>query len=228
MADAAENDLRSLLRAAETRALTMFDAVERAGFIAPGRTELEVQNDICALAERSFGVTDHWHRRIVRAGANTLCIYNEKPPVRVIAPDDTVFVDLGPVFERWQADVGRTYVVGDDPEKKRLVRDLSRLFEVVKAHYDATPDITCEGLYDHACRTAGEAGWLFGGTIAGHTIKGDGHKPDPDRSDPRFIARGNASRMRDSDAQGDERHWILEIHLVDKAHSFGGFYERLL
>jgi hypothetical protein len=34
--------------------------------------------------------------------------------------------------------------------------------------------------------------------------------------------------MRDPDANGCERHWILEIHLVDKARTFGGFYERLL
>jgi hypothetical protein len=27
---------------------------------------------------------------------------------------------------------------------------------------------------------------------------------------------------------GQERHWILEIHLVDPQRRFGGFYERLL
>jgi hypothetical protein len=42
------------------------------------------------------------------------------------------------------------------------------------------------------------------------------------------IRPGNSRRMRDPDANGNERHWILEIHLVDKTRSFGGFYERLL
>jgi hypothetical protein len=30
------------------------------------------------------------------------------------------------------------------------------------------------------------------------------------------------------DGNGRWKHWILEIHLVDKAKTFGGFYERLL
>jgi Xaa-Pro dipeptidase len=34
--------------------------------------------------------------------------------------------------------------------------------------------------------------------------------------------------MREPDHLGRERHWILEIHLVDRARTFGGFYEQLL
>ena len=34
--------------------------------------------------------------------------------------------------------------------------------------------------------------------------------------------------MRRRDKRGRECHWILEIHLVDAAGGFGGFYEQLL
>jgi Xaa-Pro dipeptidase len=34
--------------------------------------------------------------------------------------------------------------------------------------------------------------------------------------------------MRDLDAEGLERHWIFEIHFVDRARGIGGFYEELL
>jgi Xaa-Pro dipeptidase len=34
--------------------------------------------------------------------------------------------------------------------------------------------------------------------------------------------------MRDPDELGRERHWILEIHLVELSGAYGGFYERLL
>ena len=34
--------------------------------------------------------------------------------------------------------------------------------------------------------------------------------------------------MRQLDALGRIRHWILEIHFVDRARQFGGFYEELL
>jgi Xaa-Pro aminopeptidase len=220
---------RAQLESAEMRGMAMLDAIEQAGFVAPGRLETDVDDDIRALAERDFGVSVNWHKRIVRTGANTICTFHEKPPVRVIAPDDTVYLDLGPVFAEWEADLGRSYALGSDPEKKRLVADLPRLFEIVKAHYDASPEITGAALYAFAQKTAAEAGWTFGGVIAGHIVGEFPHAQRvPGDKDLHRIGPANPVRMRDPDANGDERHWILEIHLVDKARTFGGFYERLL
>lgn len=34
--------------------------------------------------------------------------------------------------------------------------------------------------------------------------------------------------MRALDAAGRQAHWSLEVHLVDRARGFGGFYEELL
>jgi Xaa-Pro dipeptidase len=34
--------------------------------------------------------------------------------------------------------------------------------------------------------------------------------------------------MRSPDALGQARFWILEVHLVDRTRSWGGFYERIL
>ena len=220
---------RAQLEAAEAKGVAMLDAIERAGFIAPGRLETDVDEDIRALAERDFGVTVHWHKRLVRSGPNTLCTFHEKPPVRILEPDDTVYLDLGPVFEEWEADLGRSYALGTDPEKKRLVADLPRLFEVVKAHYDSSPDITGAELYAFAQKAAADAGWLFGGKIAGHIVGEFPHiQRIPGYPDLHRIAPANPKRMRDPDDNGDERHWILEIHLTDEARTFGGFYERLL
>lgn len=222
-----KDERRAKLEEAEAKGLAMFDAIEREGLIRAGKREDELNDEINAFARDRFGVKAHWHKRIVRAGPNTVCMFQDDPPVRTIAPDDTVYLDLGPVLEDWEADLGRTYALGSDPQKQRLVADLPRLFEIVAAHYHATPDITAEELYAYACKTAEDAGWLFGGVIAGHTIVGKfPHAPAP--RDGRLIANGNKGRMRDRDSAGDERHWILEIHLVDKAKTFGGFYERLL
>ena len=38
----------------------------------------------------------------------------------------------------------------------------------------------------------------------------------------------NPRYMRDPGADGRPRHWILEIHFVDRARKIGGFYEQLL
>jgi hypothetical protein len=94
-----ERARRDALIAAEKQAETLFDAIERAGLVRPSRTERAVEDDICALALRKFGVEKHWHKRIVRAGSNTLTIGSVTPPIRSIEADDVVYVHLGPVFE---------------------------------------------------------------------------------------------------------------------------------
>ena len=216
------------LAAAEGKALALLDAIEAAGLIAPGRTEHDVERDIFTIAARDFGVTEHWHDRVVRAGLNTLCVAGEAAPDRVIADDDIVFLDLGPVFGAWEADVGRSYAVGHDPAKHALCADLPTVFDAVKARFDADPDITGAMLYAAVHEEAERRGWLFGGRIAGHLVGAYPHARTPGNQDARRIAPGNAMRMRDPDAAGAPRHWILEIHLVSPDRSFGGFYERLL
>ncbi len=120
------------LLAAEQKADALLDAIRARKLLRPGRRETDVDEDIYILARDSFGVTKHWHKRIVRSGPNTVRVFSENPPVRDIGEDDTVFLDLGPVFDEWEADVGRTYVMGNDPEKHRLCRDLSRIFDALK------------------------------------------------------------------------------------------------
>ncbi len=94
-------DRLAALIAAEQQADRLFAAIETNRLIRPGRTETEIDQDIYTLAEQSFGVTQHWHKRIVRAGPNTVRVFAETPPVHEIAENDTVFLDLGPVFDAW-------------------------------------------------------------------------------------------------------------------------------
>lgn len=223
-----EPERLAALVAAERRALALLDAIEAQGLIAPGRTEREVEQDIRLLAERDFGVTRHWHKRVVRAGLNTLCTAGDNPPVRAIGEDDMVFIDLGPVFEEWEADVGRSYAVGGDPRKQALCAALPAQFEAVKQHYLARPEITGAELYAFACESAARAGWRFGGEIAGHLVGEFPHAHVPGEKAHQRVAPANPVRMRDPDAFGRARHWILEIHLVAPDGTFGGFYERLL
>jgi Xaa-Pro dipeptidase len=219
---------RAALDAAEKKAEALFAAIEAEGLVAAGRTEQEVSDAIFALAAEQFGVERHWHKRVIRSGPNTITTFFDTPEDRVIGADDTVYVDLGPVFEAWEADIGRTIALGDDPEKRRLVADLPRVFEAVQAHYRATPDITGAELYAFAQKAADEAGWAFGGAIAGHLIGEFAHHTWPIPRPETAIAPVNTKPMRGPDHLGRARHWILEIHLVDRARTFGGFYERLL
>lgn len=125
-----ESDRLSALIEAEGRAFELLDAIEAAHFIRPGRTERAIEQDIRELARIDFGVTRHWHKRVVRTGINTLAIASDNPPDRMVADDDIVFLDLGPVFVEWEADVGRSYAVGPDFEAigQRYRAEQDRLF----------------------------------------------------------------------------------------------------
>jgi Xaa-Pro dipeptidase len=223
-----EESRRGELERAQAKALKLFEAIERDGLIRPGLTERQVEDEIGALATREFGVGKHWHRRIVRAGRNSVTIAADNPPIRTIAENDIVYVDLGPVFEAWEADIGKSYVLGDDPEKHRLVADLPRIFETVAAYYHKNPAMTGAALYAYAQQAAKNAGWRFGGQIAGHIVSEFAHAMIPGDKALNRIGPLNPKPMTDPDGKGRERHWILEIHLVAPDESFGGFYERLL
>jgi Xaa-Pro dipeptidase len=213
---------------AQTKAEALFDAVVANGLIQPGKRESDLSADIHALARSQFGLRRHWHKRIARAGPNTMLTYHDEPADRQIADDDIVYLDFGPVFDEWEADFGRTYAVGADPVKHRLVGDLALAFQQGKALFDSTPTLTTGELYDYVSSLARDKGWEFGAPTAGHLI---GHFPHETASGDqrRFsIRQGNNLALRDRDAEGRARHWILEIHFIDRVREIGGFYEQLL
>lgn len=230
MTQLSEADLLRLdqLIAAEERALTMLAAIEAAGFVRPGRTEGEVDRDIEALAAREFGVERHWHKRLVRTGPNTLCVFADTPPERTIAESDTVYVDLGPVLEDWEADIGQTYALGEDHARHALVEALPEVFEETRAKANATNNITGAELFAFACAAAEARGYIFGGVIAGHIVGEFPHARWPGEKDHQRISAANITKQADLDAFGRARFWITEVHLVAQDRSFGGFYERLL
>jgi Xaa-Pro dipeptidase len=223
-----DNDRRAALESAEARALQMFTAIENAGLVRAGVSERVVEDEIKALALKDFGVTTHWHKRIVRSGPNSITTAGDHPPVRDIEGGDIVYLDLGPVFEGWEADIGKSYALGDDPRKNALVAELPRQFEKMQLHFRTNPDITGAALYDFAVTSAEDAGWKFGGKIAGHIVSEFSHSQIPGAKDLTRIYPLNPEPMSNPDGNGNPRHWIGEIHLVELDGSFGGFYERLL
>jgi Xaa-Pro aminopeptidase len=225
---ATEQERAERLLSAQANAVTLFDEVVQRGLIAAGQGEQAVSDQIRNLANEKFGKTRHWHKRIVRSGPHTLQPYKENPPDRVIEPDDIVFADFGPIFEEFEADLGRTYVLGGDPDKHRLAADLPVIFAAGRRYFAAHPDITGAQLYAEVGRLAGAAGWSFGNTHAGHLVGEFPHETIDGAKIESYIAPGNTTPMRREDKAGRQCHWILEIHLTDPVREFGGFYEQLL
>lgn len=227
MTTTVEQERAAYLLDAQNKAVQLFEEIGR-DLIRPGISEKELSNEIHELGTKRHGVRTHWHKRVVRSGPNTLMPYAENPPDRVIQPDDILFVDLGPVFEAWEADFGRTFVLGDDPVKKKLADSLEPVWKSVKARFEQNPDMSGEELYDIACETAKQAGWEFGGQIAGHLVGSFPHERIPNDKISLYITKGNQESMGKPGRDGNKRHWILEIHLVDRARQIGGFTEQLL
>jgi Xaa-Pro aminopeptidase len=72
------------------------------------------------IAKEDFGAENHWGKKIVRTGINTLQPYVADPPDLGYPNGDILFFDFHPVFEGWEADLGRTYVLGNDPLKQKI------------------------------------------------------------------------------------------------------------
>jgi Xaa-Pro aminopeptidase len=223
-----ESTLASGLVDAQKKAQALFAEVKAQNLIRPGVAESEINKSIYDLAERMYGISRYWHKRIVRAGPNTLVPYDENPRDLTIGEDDIVFLDLGPVFEEWEADFGRTYVLGTDPMKHKLCRDIEQAFAAGKRHFQQHPEITSAELYAHARHLAEQAGWEYGGPIAGHLIGVFPHEKIAGDKISLYVHPENHNQMRMPDPSGRERHWIFEIHFVDRARQIGGFYEELL
>ncbi|KAJ4171479.1 hypothetical protein NW754_013247 [Fusarium falciforme] len=152
-----ETERAASLVDAQRKAIELFNEIER-DLIRPGISEKELNDKIHALGTERHGVRTHWHKRVIRSGPNTLKPFEENPPDRIIEEDDILIVDLGPVFEAWEADFGRTYVLGDDPHKIKLRDALQPIWVDVKAKYDKNPDMTGEELYKIASAAAEKGG----------------------------------------------------------------------
>lgn len=223
-----EQTRASELKEAQAKAERLFHEVEARGLIRAGVTEGQLNEEIYALAAELFGITKYWHKRIVRAGKNTLLPYAENPPDLALQEDDILFLDFGPVFEDWEADFGRTFVLGQDPLKHKLRHDVEAAFADGKRYFQESAHITSKELFEYVVSLAKQYGWEFGGPIAGHLIGQFPHERIPEDKVTLYVHPDNELPMRSLDEKGHMRHWILEIHLVDRERGIGGFFEELM
>jgi Xaa-Pro aminopeptidase len=213
---------------AEAIAARLFKATEDQSLIVPGKTERELNEDVFKLAEEMFGIKKYWHKRLVRSGANTLFPYNENPPELTIKEDDILFFDFGPIIEDWEADFGRTYVLGSDPLKHKLKDDIEKAWHEGKAWFHQQTSLTGSRYFQYITGLAHAYGWEYGGEIGGHLIGHFPHEKLESGNYGLYVHPGNHNDMFLPDKDGNKRDWILEIHFIDREKKIGGFFEQLL
>lgn len=216
------------LTEAERIACELFSAAVEKGLIKTGKKESELNREMFELAAEMFGIEKYWHKRIVRAGANTLLPYKENPPDLTLREDEVIFFDFGPIIEDWEADVGRTYVIGNDHVKHKLKNDVEAAWKEAREWFSKKTSLSGQEYFHYVVSLASKYGWEFGGEIAGHLIGQFPHERLEPGNYGLYVHPENPNDMFQPDAAGNKRHWILEIHFVDREKQIGGFYEQLL
>jgi len=217
------------LLSAQFISVQFFKAIEENNLIIAGKSEEQLNSELCDLALNRFGIEKHWHKKIVRTGKNTLAIYPDNPPNRTIEKDDILFIDFGPIVEDHEADIGRTYVLGNDSRKLMLKIDVEAAWYEIQKWYQQKTTLKASELFQYAVEKAEEFGWEFGGEIAGHIV---GKYPHEQPADPKSLELDihpeNHNDMFLPDANGNERHWILELQFIDRKNEIGAYFEQLL
>jgi len=220
--------LKNLI-AAEAKATELFNEIERRQLVRAGKSEKELNDEVYQLAFEMFGIKKYWHKRIVRAGANTLLPYRDNPPNLSLKENDILFFDFGPVFDDWEADVGKTYVLGENDSMLKLKNDVEQAWHEGKAYFDAERE-TLSGaeFYHYTCELAKKYGWEYGNEHCGHLIGNFPHEKIFGEEEVNYIHPNNNLIMQSPYINGEPRFWIYEIHFIDPVNKIGGFFEQLL
>jgi Xaa-Pro aminopeptidase len=183
--------------------------------IVPGMRE----DEAAVLAGRVLeaqGMERIWHPSIVRFGANTLKTFHQRSaPDTVLGTDDIFFVDLGPVFDGHEGDVGDTFVTGTDPDMLACAAAARGLYDAVAARW-RQGDLDGRALYAYALSEAEAAGWRFNHAIKGHRVGDYPH------------AVHKAGSLGDFERAPASGLWVLEIQIAHADRPFGAFFEDVL
>ena len=223
------NEAKQRLILAEQKAKELFYSVEDRGLIVPGKSEKDLCDEIVKIAKDDFCIENHWSKKIVRTGINTLQPFSANPPDLVIQEEDILFFDFHPIFEGWEADLGRTYVLGTNPLKLRMKKDIEMAWHEANAWYFKQNNLTGAEYFNYVTDLTKRYGYEFGNAIAGHIVGRFPHEQPDDPNDLCLdVHPDNHNDILQSDKYGNKRHWILELHFVDKVHNMGAFFEQLL
>jgi len=157
-----------------------------------------------------------WHGIKIRFGSNTLKTFNEpSAPGMVLQENDIYFVDIGPVWQKWEGDAGATFAVGADPDMARAERDVRTVFDRVREKWLAER-LTGLALYEYASRVAVELGWRLNLETSGHRLADFPHAA---------LYEGALAEVPFAPSSD---LWVLEIQIRHPERAFGAFYEDLL
>lgn len=190
--------------------------IERiAAKIAPGmleETAVEYARQVLKDAQMGRG----WHGIHVRFGPNTLKPFGvPSEPGVILQQNDIFFIDIGPVWQKWEGDGGDTFVVGNDPDMQRAKHAVREVFDRVRARWLADR-VSGQELYRYAADQARSLGWELNLKMSGHRLADFPH------------AALHKGSLADASFSPANALWVLEIQIRHPERPFSAFYEDLL
>lgn len=177
------------------------------------------EQDINSIVKNEFDyhkINLKWHETKVRIGPNTICSFSEKSsPDVFINKSDIYFIDLGPVINEHEADVGQTFYRGSDNIFVKACADVKEIFTRT-ANKWKDENIAGEKLYLFAKKLSQNMGWLLVEKTKGHRISDFPH------------ALYHKGKLKDFSDVPSPYAWVLEIQIRHPIQNFGAFYEDIL
>ena len=186
-----------------------------ASHIDVGMTEDDGQKIIEDLFKMN-GVEKTWHPTKVRFGKNTIKSFREKSEPGITLQDkDIYFLDIGPVINGHEADIGMTYSIGQNPEYGHAQKTVREIFNEVRALWKEN-ELTGEQLYSEAKRITDYKGYILNMDMTGHRLGDFPHA---------LFYKGKLSEFEKFPI---ENLWVLEILIKHPEKEFGAFMEDIL
>ena len=187
-----------------------------AGALEPGVTEVEavsIAKTICL----EHGSPKAWHLPKIRFDEGTLKTFSEpQSPTTQLKADSVFFIDLGPVFDGYEGDVGATFAMPSaSKEKTDMALAAEQIFETVAEPWRLV-GATGQALYRFAHQAARERGYELNPRVDGHRVADFPHA---------LYFKGGVGEIDFKPASG---LWILEIQIRHPTLEIGAFYEDLL
>jgi Xaa-Pro aminopeptidase len=136
--------------------------------LVPGRKECEIAAE-AAYAMMKAGAESLKFHTVVSSGRRSAYIHSW-PGEKEIKNGDLVLVDLGPIKAGYTADISRTFLVGKDPKKEKLLRVVDESVGFVLSRIE--PGVSCRELDALSRKVIKTHGYPDYPTGLGHCLSG--------------------------------------------------------
>lgn len=186
-----------------------------ASHIDVGMTEQDGIEILDKLFEM-HGIEKKWHPHKFRIGLNTTKSFREKSEPNIkLKKDDIYFLDIGPVIEGHEADIGHTYTIGQNMKFAHAQKTVKEIFMELQKEWKEEK-LTGQSLYQRAKELTEKKGYVLNDKMQGHRLGDFPHA---------LFYKG---KLSDFEKHPIKNLWVLELLIRDPSGEFGAFYEDIL